>query len=771
MGKPRLWSSFVRRGSLMGCAAAVLLALTAPVSAQQIVPPDFFSRIPAGAGGQMAVSADAMVFNEASATVVAQGRVGISFSGYRATADRAVYYQRSGRVELIGNVAFIDPEGVEYIADRIDLEDGFKQGFLQALTVAFPDGTYFSAAETSFDEGVERIYVDGVYAPCGTCIDANGNTIGWKVKAARIITDETDNTIYFEQPSLELLGVSVLWLPWLSLPADEDIDVPLFSYDQNYGIGVSLPFFRQRIAGGLLRLTPSIFSRQGVQLALDWRQRIENLDYRISAYGIYQLDPGAYNGLADRNFRGAVQTSGTFRPTDEWTLGWSYTTFTDPGYLPDYRIATGTARNEVYGQYLDGDTYADMRVQQFVPLGSAPSNWTAASHQAASDRQALTHPNARFETITDLDDGMGRVALSGKLLGLTRAADHQSGLFNGQRYTYGYEGQAVHGMVQGSWTNQYIVPGGLAVSPYLGLRLDAADYNGASALPGAPAAQTLLSATPIAALDIRYPLMARTTGATHVIEPIAQLVYREGPSNTGIVNNDAQSTVLDTSNIFSFNRFSGADRQETGLRANVGVALQTSFDNGAWIAASVGQSHQIAGVNAFGVTDSSTAGIGAGLDTPSSYVVASVEGAVNSMLSGGLRVQYDPLTGTIPSTNMRATASHDGYSVSGTYAWADTNPALGVISERHDVGVNVTIPVMDYWRVRAGTSYDLVNNQLLTTTAALEYDDRYLAFGLGTRLGGPVSNWGNDFRLELSFRLRAAGNRDIVDFGYSWDGE
>src|SRR5690554_2107634 len=130
MIKPPFGNSVVRRGSLAGCALAMLLAFSPLAQAQQIVPPDFFARIPTSSGGQMAVSADTMVFNQNTGTVTAQGDVGISFEGYRATADQAVYYQSSGRVELIGNVAFIDPDGVEYVADRIELEDGFREGFL-----------------------------------------------------------------------------------------------------------------------------------------------------------------------------------------------------------------------------------------------------------------------------------------------------------------------------------------------------------------------------------------------------------------------------------------------------------------------------------------------------------------------------------------------------------------------------------------------------------------------------------------------------------------
>jgi LPS-assembly protein len=677
MTKPPKGKNIVRHSALFACALAAALAFAPASQAQEIIPADFFSRIPSGAGGDMAVAADTMVFDSRNDTVIAQGNVGISFEDFRATADRAIYYQRTGRVELVGNVAVVDPDGVEYIAERIDLEDGFREGFLRALTAAFPDGSQFTAAETTFDEGVERVYVDGTYRPCGTCIDDKGNTIGWSVKAARIITDEAERVIYFEEPTLQLLGVSVLWLPWLSMPADEDIEFPVLSFDEQYGVGISLPFFRYRVAEGTLAVTPTIYTNQGAGVELDWRQRVGDVSYSVTASGVYQGNPGVYNGLADRNFRGAIQTAGQFTPTDEWTLGWSYTAFTDPAYLDDYFDQSRTTQ-EVYATYLDNDSYGDIRIQQFVPFDNA-ADWDR--YQVLLDRQALTHPNAVYERIVELADEAGRIELSGRLLGLTRQANHASGFYSDKRYAFGYESQSVHAMTQAAWTNQYVIPGGLVVSPYIGGRLDAANVSADDA--GAfcdtprelatdfcrefPSNESLFSATPIAAVDIRYPLLARTTGATHVIEPIAQFVYREGPAVPGITNDDSQGFVFEDTNLFSFNRFSGADRQETGLRANVGGQFQTNFDNGAWIGGLAGQSFHLAGTNGFEVTDGSTAGIGSGIDTDSSYIVAGLQGGYGT-LRAGAKAQIDPVTGDIPRAQLSASGQFEnGVGLSANY--------------------------------------------------------------------------------------------------------
>jgi len=52
--------------------------------------------------------------------------------------------------------------------------------------------------------------------------------------------------------------------------------------------------------------TPRFTTRQGVLLQGEFRQRLINGSYQIRAYGIDQLDPGAFAGQpGDRTFRGA----------------------------------------------------------------------------------------------------------------------------------------------------------------------------------------------------------------------------------------------------------------------------------------------------------------------------------------------------------------------------------------------------------------------------------------------------------------------------------
>ena len=80
-------------------------------------------------------------------------------------------------------------------------------------------------------------------------------------------------------------------------------------------------------------------------------------------------------------------------------------------------------------------------------------------------------------------------------------------------------------------------------------------------------------------------------------------LYSWDTSLVGITNDDAQSFVFDDTNLFSYNRFSGYDRQETGLRANIGARYQANFADGGYLELVGGQSFQLAGANAFAAAD------------------------------------------------------------------------------------------------------------------------------------------------------------------------
>src|SRR5262249_8748780 len=107
-----------------------------------------------------------------------------------------------------------------------------------------------------------------------------------------------------------------------------------------YGFGVEVPYYFALAPDYDATFNPRLTTRQGVLFQGEFRQRLIDGAYQIRAYGIDQLDPGAFAGQpGDRQFRGGVETKGQFALNDKWVWGWEGVALTDYTFMQDYRLA------------------------------------------------------------------------------------------------------------------------------------------------------------------------------------------------------------------------------------------------------------------------------------------------------------------------------------------------------------------------------------------------------------------------------------------------
>ncbi len=719
-----------------------------PTERPQLLPEGFFDDFPTSAAENIAVEADSLVFDADANKVIARGNVQLGYQGYLATADQAVYDRKSGDLVLIGNAVVRDPAQVIYTGERIEVTGDFKRAFLQALAMQTPDGALITADEAEYRDQMVAILQNGSYAPCGLCEDADGDQIGWRVRAAKIILNREEKTLYLEQPRLELLGTPIASLPFLWLPDPTDprsagFRFPKMGYSADYGVRLSLPYFQALSENTDLWLTPSLMSRQGFMLDAELTQRFGFGKTMVRAAGLYQLDRTPFTGeVGDRDWRGALQTSGSFTPAAQWNAGWSYLAFSDPGFIGDYDLSGFDKIDDIYVQHLSDDTFFDARIQQFRQLGNTST--------AQQDRQGTTIPALRLDRTFELDNGFGQVALRGNVLGVNRTLDHTATI-NGVPYVYGYAGNKLHAMIEATWSRQFIAPGGVVATPYLGLRADAASYDGASVLN--PVSSTLFSATPIAALDVRFPLISLNEASSFVFEPIVQLVYRgSSTSLVGINNDNAQGFVFEDSNLFSFNRFSGSDRQETGLRANVGGQYQANFADGSWLRLIGGQSFQLAGVNAFSLIDPVQTGNMSGLSNTASYVVAGATASFAPGIEAGAKIEIDPATASVMRGALATQVEINRISVDAEYYYQAPRPARGDLTGAQTFSTNVGIPIAEYWTATGGLNWNLNAGNWSQLSAGVGYDDKFLAYGATYRAKQNV----NTLQVEHIFGVNLA---------------
>ena len=246
------------------------------------------------------------------------------------------------------------------------------------------------------------------------------------------------------------------------------------------------------------------------------------------------------------------------------------------------------------------------------------------------------------------------------------------------------------------------------------------------------------------------------------VTPIAQVIIRPNESYAGqLPNEDAQSLVFDTSNLFSVDKFSGYDRVEGGGRANAGVEATTQFDRGGTITTVFGQSYQLFGLNSFAVRDVTNTGLDSGLATPVSNYVASVNYAPNRTYTFSTRAQMDQATGSLQRFEAEGRANFDRWSVGLTYGDYAPQADLGYLTRREGVLGSGSVKVASNWVMTGAARWDLVANQINQYVVGAGYvDDCFVlaanyvtSYSYATVTTPPVLS--HAFMLQLG--LRAVG--------------
>ena len=232
-------------------AGALEVPLTAPASAQSftynpIPPRPKLPRPPSD--GQMLVQAVEVDYDYNNSRVSAVGNVQMFYNGTSVEADKVIYDQKTKRLHAEGNIRMTDADGKITYANIMDLSDDYRDGFVDSLRVDSPEQTRMAASRADRSSGNYTVFENGVYTACAPCKDDPKKPPLWQVKGARIIHDQTDKMMYFENAQLEFFGVPMAYLPYFSTP-DPTVKrktgflMPSITSTTAFGVGVETPFY------------------------------------------------------------------------------------------------------------------------------------------------------------------------------------------------------------------------------------------------------------------------------------------------------------------------------------------------------------------------------------------------------------------------------------------------------------------------------------------------------------------------------------------------
>ncbi len=744
--------------AMLALAAVMAVALTAPAAQAQSIPfPGFTdTTTDPNAPKQMLVRGNAVVYDYDREIVTLTGNVQLYFQGKTLQADKVVYDRKNKRVKAYGKVRVTEPTGNVLYAESADVTEDFGNGLLTALRVETPQRTQIGAAVAERVNGDTTIYRSGVYTACEACAEKPDRPFTWQVKSARIIHKQKEQTIYFEDATLEFLGVPVLYLPYFWAP-DNSVKrksgflMPRYIYTSLLGAGVEVPYYFALAPNYDLTVTPRYLTRQGLLMQAEWRHQLMTGSYSIRAAGIFQQDKDAFirtDGTfapGYRDFRGLIATTGQFAINERWSWGWDITAPTDRTFINNYTL-TSTSLYDITSQvYLVGQgdrSFFEARVMYFQGLADTD----------VQGRIPIIHPVIDYKKVWEQPVFGGELSFKANFTSLSRQSSEFASLvagvncydpfvqlnpnFRNQCLMRGTEGTYSRFSAQFDWRRSFTDRLGQIWTPFASVRADFAwnkfqETSVTSQFIDNPNGDALIRAMPAVGLEYRWPFASVQSWGVQTLEPIAQLVIR--PNETAIgrfPNEDAQSLVFDDTNLFVIDKYSGYDRIEGGGRLNAGIRYSATFNNGFYIDALFGQSFHLFGVNSFNRVDMANVGLDSGLETTRSDYVGRIYVQPTRTTSISMKYRLDERTFRPQRFDLEGRFTYDRITSAVLYTYLAEQPNLGIFKDTHAILGGAQIKLQENWSISGAVRYNITQSKIDATSFGLTYLDDCFALAM-----------------------------------------
>jgi LPS-assembly protein len=734
-----------RRGlALARVAVAFALWLTAFAGVLSPTTPARADAPPAAATARnpdkLYLEADQLVYDKDHNTVTAIGGVVLYYNNRVLQADKVIYDRAAKHVKAEGRVKLTDENGSVTYAPRFDLTDDFASGFADSIqSYIATDKTRFSSSRLERSAGSVTVLDQGVYTACEPCKDHPERPPLWQVRAEKIIENQQTHTIYFENAFLDIFGVPVAYIPYLSAPdptvtRQSGFLAPVYTTNNRLGFGLTVPYFLALAPNYDLTLSPSYYTSQGAAGDAIWRQRLDNGEYSIRVSGIDQMRPSLFQpapfGAGNMGWRGSVESEGKFYINDKWKFGWDFTILSDRFYLNDYRLGVFDPtqyffQDVVSSVYLRGQdgrgffdlsgyriettsAYLDPR-QNPLAVPVLDYNRTFAIDPAKSgglggevtvdfNAANITRTEALYQSVgaQQFDKAYNVYSVCVNALGNTTQAAYAPG----NCLLRGIAGDYARASGQVSWQRKIVDPVGEVWTPFMFASLTGQSTNlntsedftytsvyGSSTIynsaqpaffNGASAGSAAIGMAGVG-LDYRFPFVSNSPMGQQIIEPIGQIIVRPNEVLPNLQpNEDAQSLVFDETTLFAWSKYSGYDRIEGGTRANYGLQYTANFADGGHASFIGGQSIQLAGENSYQIADAANTGLQSGLDKKfSNYVMGETLQPFSTPISFTSKQQFDSSGYGLTRFDAILSAFAGGWTTSLDYAHYAAQPLIG----------------------------------------------------------------------------------------------
>ena len=669
----------------------------------------FCLALPAAAQDQATLVAD-RVYITGQSVLIAEGNIEVFYKGARLTARRITFDRSSNRLTMEGPIALTDGEDVALFAEFADLSTDLQDGILTSARLVLDERLQLAAVEIARVGGRYTELNKVVASSCQVC--PSQPVPLWSIRARRVIHDQEERQIYFENAQFRIGRIPVFYLPTLRMP-DPTLDrargflSPSLRTTSQLGTGLKLPYFFPLGRSADVTVTPYL-SAATTTIELRYRQAFRHGDI-------------LFNGAVSRDdilpgdTRAYLFGEGMFDMPHDFKLSFGLQVTSDDAYLLDYgyseadRLESNVALTRVRR-----DEYIDARILAYHTLRDSETNST----------QPIVVTEGYYEKRFVPEALGGEAALSIDTLTAYRPSSVDA------------DGRDVaRAVARLEWDRTFVLgPGVLTTTSarltadHYAIAQDSAFDSGVSRL------------IPEAAVTLRWPLrkVESNGNVTHILEPVAMLAV----SPTGlepVPNEDSTLSEFDEGNLLSYGRYPGSDAYEEGLRLALGLNWTVVDERGRSVAITFGRLFR---------SEDDQFGTGTGLSgSTSDWLVAAQFGMSNKLAFTVRTLVDDDLS--ISKADLRMSYSDTTFDIETGFLYLDIAPSENRLDQSTEWAFDGTWRIDPNWSANADWRYDFEE-------------------GRATRAGLGVGFQNECVRVDLSLSRRFTSStsvRPTTDFG------
>jgi LPS-assembly protein len=579
------------------CGAALAACSSAPALAQPAAAP---AAQPAQQNAPINLEAETLRRND-QGVMTAEGDVEGRYMD-RSLRARQLTYDQPNHVISGQDVTIVDDLGNAEWARSMTFNEDLNSGVARGFFAQEGQAKFAADSAIRYNQNLNQLS-RAIFTPCDICReDGAPKNPTWSVSADEIVQDHDRKIVYYRNAIIDVKGVPVLWLPvfWHADPQADYVSgllAPRFQQTRRRGFSYEQPYLWAISPYSDLVLSPQFNTEVTPFLNGEYRKRFYSgmIDARFG-YTYDQDFNTAGVKFGDDRSKAYVLASGKFKPTQDWTWGFSAEHVQDKLLFDQYSIRQiyqtrgiylsddRRLLSQLYAVRQDQNSYVSVAMLSFQslrPLINLPTN--AFGIRPFEDDNTLPQVAPLIEGRYEPKDPVlgGRLRLRGGGVFLTRK---DSSVVNGAPGVD--SGRAT---VEADWRSSYTSSAGLRVEPFADLRGDY--YRVSDLTPSTQDTQTTSRFLPTVGVDFSLPFVRNLGRTTVILEPIAQIAISPDPKvYPNIPNEDSLAFDFNDTNLFDYNRSPGFDLYEGGQRMNLGLRASADWGGGHNAQIVIGQS-------------------------------------------------------------------------------------------------------------------------------------------------------------------------------------